>query len=178
MRQYRDSGYAAATHWPVLMRVIEASSGPILECGTGKFSSPILRTMAYLQQRHVEAYDSDPDWYAKAKELENGYYRVHLIKSEDWPNLPIDQRYGLVFVDQAPTYYRRVTLRRFANNADYLVVHDSEIGAQRKFHLERTLQTFRYRFDYAGLRPHTSVVSNVIDVVQLYKAFGPLERLW
>ena len=165
--EYRHNKDLSASHLPILIRVIEASQGDMMEIGTGYYSTPIFHLMAQMTERHCYSYENNPEWYEKAKKYESEYH--HIILIDDWNKLPSGKRWGIVFVDQSPSQSRRVAIAKYANSADYIVAHDSEIDRQPLYHLERTLLTFKYRFDYKKLVPNTSVVSNFYDLKFLEK---------
>lgn len=160
MAEYKQNKENAGSHLPLLMRVFEVSEGDVLEIGTGYYSTWLLHYLCHMNKRHLYSYENSQTWYERAKKMEGEYH--HIFYVEDWNKLP-DKGFGLVFVDQSPSNSRRVMIRKYANS-DYIVAHDSEIEAQSHYHLERTLQTFKYRFDYLKLKPATTVVSNFFDV--------------
>lgn len=157
----RENGILSASHLPILTRIIDASKGPMLELGTGYYSTPIFHAMAEMHKRHCYSYESSPEWYAKALKFQSAYH--HIIFIEDWETIPSGS-FGIVFVDQSPNKYRRFSLKKFANSADYLIAHDSEIRRQSQFHLEKTLLTFKYRYDYKKIEPNVTVVSNFCNL--------------
>ncbi len=151
----------SASYLPILIRVIEASHGEVLELGVGFYSTPVFHLLAQMEKRHIYSYEHDLDWYEWARKFESKYH--HILYIRDWNNLP-QTHFGVVFVDQSPSAFRRSSIKKYANSADYLVAHDTEIERTRQFHLENTLRTFRYRYDYKKLMPNTSVVSNFYDL--------------
>ena len=160
--EYRHNKELAGSHLPVLMRVIDVSQGDMLELGTGLYSTPIFHIMAGMTKRHCYSYENNPEWYEKAKKYESEYH--HIVFIDDWSKTPVGKHWSIVFVDQSPTRPRREVIARYANSADFIVAHDSEIERQSLYHLERTLRTFKYRYDYKKLVPNTSVVSNFKDL--------------
>lgn len=157
----RENGIYSASHLPVLTRIIDVSTGPMLELGTGYYSTALFHAMAEMYKRQCFSYESNIEWYAKALQYQSPYH--HIIYIENWDKLPAGH-FGVVFIDQSPNKYRRFSLRKFADTADYLIAHDSEMKRQGQFHLERTLLTFKYRFDYNKIEPNTTVVSNFHDL--------------
>ena len=157
----------AASHIPLLLRIIEISRGDILEIGTGYYSTSLFHWMAQMTKRHCYSYENNPEWFEKAKKFKSEFH--HIIFIDDWNKLPDGKHWGLVFVDQSPSHSRRVAIAKYANSTDYIVAHDSEVEAQPHYHLERTLLTFKYRFNYKKLVPNTAVVSNFHDLSFLKK---------
>ena len=163
--KYREDNIMSASHLPLLMRIIDISQGDMLELGTGYYSTVLFHWMGQMMKRHVYSYENNKAWYEKVKKYESEFH--HIILIDDWNELPTDKHWGIIFVDQTPVRWRRMAIAKYAKDADYIVAHDTQVERQRRFHLERTLQTFKYRFDYQKLMPNTSVVSNFIDVTQL-----------
>lgn len=159
--RYRNKEERAGSHLVVLVKVFDKSDGDVLEVGTGLFSTPVLHWLSGIYHRHVYSYENNKEWYELAKKYESDYH--HIIFIDDYSKIP-KKHFGMVFIDQSPSHSRRFVTRDFANLADYIVVHDTEIENQGHYHMERTLNTFKYRFDYTKAMPHTSVVSNQFEV--------------
>lgn len=161
-RSIRKNKDLAGTHLPLLTRILDVSHGPMLELGTGYYSTFILHSFAQMFGRECFSYENSPEWYQKAKKLESKYHHIFFI--EDWTKLPLDKHFGVVFVDHGPNFFRRWSIAQYADKADYIVAHDSEPISQSHYHLEKTLSTFKYRFNYEKIYPNTSVVSNFYDL--------------
>jgi len=58
----------------------------------------------------------------------------------------------------APGYLRVPAIEHFANMADFIVIHDTELV--ETYGYEPCLSTFRYRLDSCFHVPHTTIVSN------------------
>ena len=151
-----------ATHIPVLVRAFAKTKGDILEIGTGYFSTALLRWLCEMSGRTLYSYEHSPFWYAKAKATESDFHKV--IKVETYDELPVDKQWGLVFIDHAPDYRRQVEIERFANNADMMVVHDTNPEHDKGYHYSNIWHLFKYRYDFKLFNPNTSVVSNFIDL--------------
>ncbi len=50
-----------ATHMPALLACLEHTSGPVLELGSGWFSTPIVS--AFATDRLVRTIETNPEWY-------------------------------------------------------------------------------------------------------------------
>ena len=156
------------THLPVLFRVADISEGPILEMGTGYFSTLVLNWISQLTGREVISYESNKSWYEKAKKYERGNHKVIFVKSFD--EAPIEDRHwGMVFIDQGPNGRRHVDVIRLAkaNNADYIIMHDTEERHDNQYHYSKIWDLFKYRYDHTKYVAHTSVVSNLKDLSNL-----------
>jgi hypothetical protein len=129
----------------------------------------------------IVSYESNPVFVEVAKNFEKRWHEIHAI--EDWdtlPELPLDpadtnfkirdgkfNRWAVVFVDHAPGVRRNVEMARAANVADFVVVHDTEAKSDWHYNYTRSFPLYKYRFDYTDAYPHTSVLSNFIDVTKI-----------
>ena len=68
------------------------------------------------------------------------------------------QRWSVVFIDQAPGYLRVPAIEHFADTADFIVTHDTELVDAYGF--EPCLSTFRHRWDSRLHVPYATIVSN------------------
>ena len=151
-----------ASHVPLLVRVFTLSEGDVLELGTGYFSSLILKWMSTLSHRKVFAYENRQYWDKKAKEKQTEFYKVKLINS--YNDAPIERKWGMAFVDHGPNSRRVVEIKRLADYADYIVIHDTNPEWDDIYHYSKIWKLFKYRYDYKLYHPHTSVVSNFKDL--------------
>lgn len=169
------------SHLPLLMNVVNRTDGPILELGTGFFSTPVLHWMCNPKRRFLVSYESNPKFFEVAHNFEKRWHEVHLI--EDWDKmteLPLDpnqkdfkirdgsfNRWAVVFVDHAPGVRRNVEMARAAWAADFVVVHDTEAKSDWHYNYTKSFPLYKYRFDYIDAMPNTSVLSNFIDVSKI-----------
>lgn len=149
-----------ATHIPVvtvMLTHIVDLKGSILEMGCGSYSSYALGMFSKVTKRRVVTLDEKQDWINNFKHLATDLHTFQWVHK--WEEcLVIDQHHwNLVLVDHAPGERRKFDIKRLANRADYLVIHDTE---EAGYQYEPTLNEFKYRYDYKIVRPWTSVVSN------------------
>lgn len=131
---------------PALRWAVENTQGPILELGTGYFSTSYLAT---LSGRDILSYEWDIAWREAVEqrfphlkvvsELPEGNFSVVLVDCEGWKRLEF--------------------LRALRERTDVFCVHD----AQDHWIPEDVLASFRYRKDFDE-DPRTSLVSDVVDV--------------
>lgn len=159
----RTWGAAYSSHLPVLMTTMLKTQGPVLELGTGVFSTPVLHWMC-APRRPIVSCESDRLWFDRVAAAYREYWHdVQLI--EDWDAIHIEWPWSVAFLDHEP--HRRATdLARLKGNASCIVVHDTEV---EDHHLEPVLSGFRYRYDWRRMAPWTTVVSDTIDVAQWFK---------
>ena len=158
------------THVPLLARVLDLSDGPVLELGTGVWSTFLIHIMCKDNQRKAISYDNDPQWHESNLKWQSDFHEIKLL--EDWDELYDDidflmVHWGVILVDHKPAKRRMVDLRRLANRANFIVIHDSEPESDKFFKYSWIYKHYKYRYDYTKCRPHTTVLSNFIDVSKL-----------
>jgi hypothetical protein len=111
------------THLPVLMAACSATAGPILECGAGDYSTPILHALCAPQRRPLVTLESKPDWLARFANLEAPWHALTLVS--DWNAVDLDDHYDVALVDHG-CEPRGPLLYRLHRRASLVVLHDSE----------------------------------------------------
>lgn len=150
------------SHLPVLTKIVEATSGPILELGIGLYSTPYLHWACFPTKRQLVSYDSAENWIRYFKNCRSEFHEVNLIT--DWDNLRVDRFWDIVFIDHAPDFRRGVEAGRLANNANFIILHDTEPERDSLYGYSKIYSLFRYRIDYTLVKPHTSILSNFVDL--------------
>ncbi len=150
-----------ATHIPLLVRVFEKSEGNVLEIGTGYFSTLILNWLCSIHDRKLVSYESDPRWYKRAQ---NNSINSEVRLIESWDDLKADEYWGMIFVDHGPAERRIEEIKKFKDNCDYMVIHDTQPQANVYYRYSHIWSLFKYRYDYTKIIPWTSVVSNVKEL--------------
>lgn len=157
------------THLPVLMRVMEMTTGPTLEMGMGLNSSLFLHWYCATGKRELVSCEDDPVYFEWSSQFEKDFHTVH--RADKWEEMPIDREWDVAFLDHAPGNRRPVDMLRLANLARYIVVHDTEGTNKYDYGFRAVWGLFKYRFDYHDYRPKTSVVSNLVNLRPLYDYF-------
>jgi predicted O-methyltransferase YrrM len=153
------------SHLPILIKLVLMTDGPILELGTGFFSTPALHWLCAEKKRKLVSYDSSEKYIEVAKNYLADFHEVHLVN--DWSKIDISQHWSVVLVDHAPGEQRKLEMARVANNADYVVVHDTEPRNDKYYHYSEVASLYKYRYNYDKLYPNTSVFSNFKDLSNL-----------
>lgn len=161
----KDLKPSEGSHIPVLIKILSESEGPILELGTGLNSTPVLHWLCNETKRKIDSYESIPMFHRIARNYENDYHKVHFI--EDWDTLKIDQHWGVVFIDHWPGKRRNVEMERLSQNADYVIVHDTEPNSDWHYKYSNAFDKYKYRYDYTKAYPNTSIFSNFKDLSNL-----------
>lgn len=148
---------------PLLTRVFDKSEGAVLELGTGYFSTLYLDWLCSIFGRKLVSYECNQnkfkDWGKRALRYKSSHHEINII--EDWNKADIENRHwGLVLVDHSPRERRVIEAIRIANNADYVVLHDTEPEAEKYYHYSKVYPHFKYRYNYKKVKPWTTVVSN------------------
>lgn len=146
------------SHLPILVKVVNRSEGPILEMGTGLFSTPILHWLCLDQKRELVSYDNTRQYYEMNKTFESPTHRLLYVDNDAWDMADIDKHWGLVFIDHHPSLRRGVDAIRLANLADYVVMHDTNDSKAHGYN--EVYPHFKYRYDWKRTKPYTTVLSN------------------
>lgn len=141
-----------SSHRPLLWLAINnVKDGAVVEFGCGEGSTKLLSLTA----ERFFSFETNEKWaenYPKTK-LTIDYAKVKVS--------PL----GILFIDSAPGEQRKDLIELHKDNADVIIVHDTEEGAEYVYHMAEILSTFKYRLNYEPIgKPHTTVVSNFIDV--------------
>ena len=149
-----------ASHVPLLTRVFTLSKGDVLEVGSGYFSTLILKWLAELSHRNIYSYENREYWFKRAKRNESKYLKVYYCPDQDYSSAPLDRKWGMIFVDCWPNGKRIEVIKRLANQADYIVIHDTNETGDKDYHYSQIWPLFKYRHDFNLFYPPTTVVSN------------------
>lgn len=164
----------SATHIPVLLACLERVRGPILEFGTGWYSTPLIHAFS-VRGRLAVSVESNRRWHRRMLDLVNHRNRVgqrhQLVHVTDYGEVDLSaRRWGVVFVDHAPWGRRCVELERLAKcRVDVVVLHDSQYMPK----YDQLLSGWKHRFD-DGSAPTTSVVSNSHSLEWLHNSTARL----
>lgn len=154
------------THLPALIAVMAKTSGDVLELGTGVFSTPYLHYACMLAKRHLVSYDNSPEW-----DKWIGYYRSpdhEIIMVDDWDKADIERSWGIALVDHSPSERRKVEIRRLANFAKYVVIHDSNGRFDREYRYSEIYPLFEYKKIWDKDNRHATVLSNFVSLEDLW----------
>jgi hypothetical protein len=150
-----------STHMPMLLKTVLATKRTCVEVGGGLYSTPLLHWLCREKGIKLISYENDEKFY----EYEHGYKSsMHKVKFiTNWDDMPVDdQQYGVVFIDHHPAKRRGTDVLRFKDSADFIVLHDSD--KETTFGYDKVWDSFKYRFNWTGCHPNTTVLSNFIDL--------------
>lgn len=158
------------SHLPLLIKIMNASTGPVLELGTGLFSTPVLHWLCIDQDRKLYSYENFKQYFELIKPFETPDHQIIYVENSDWKAIDFETTYwGVVFLDHHPKGRRGKEAMRLAERADYIVIHDSD-RAGNPFHLDEAYPLFKYRYNWSKQSPHSTVLSNFNDLSFLEKS--------
>jgi hypothetical protein len=143
-------------HRPLLFLALSLACGDVYEFGAGDGSTPYLRKYCEATSRRFRSFESHEVWALKCGS--------EFVKNWDddmlyWPC-------SVAFVDHAPGEHRHVAVKRLAEFADIIVIHDTEEGGAGDYKFEKIWHLFKYRLNYnkTGGGAGATAVSNTIDL--------------
>jgi hypothetical protein len=157
---YKENIVFCATHLIPLVKCFEKSNRDVLEIGTGLYSTPLLDWLCEMYSRHLVSLDTDKKW--SKLNIEKYQKPSHeVIYTPDLDKIDItDRHWGLVLIDHSPSPRRKIDILRLKNNADYIVIHDTQPSKDWKFRFSKVYPEFKYVYHYNKINPHTTIVSN------------------
>lgn len=161
------------SHQRVLLGAALRTTGTILELGVGWYSTPLLHEIAEVMKRKVITYDNIDYWLEQFMTLNSKHHKLELVGW--WGDMPLEERYGLVFVDQGQPAEREYAIRRLFLRTDVFVMHDTEETEQFAYGYQRILPMFKYQWTDTCQKAWTTVASNTIDVTKWFTALPPVE---
>lgn len=161
-----DPGYFS--HMPLVATVASKMVGPVLELGAGLGSTPLLHGLCGSTGRLLVTLDSDEEWLKLFKPLERPWHIFR--KVADFLNIPEYQKdWGFAFVDHGIMEQRGVSVMSL-RHVPVIAAHDTCYS--HLYNYEPTLSNFKYRWDWTANPPHTTLVSNTIDVSKMFGGLG------
>lgn len=154
------------SHLPVLMKMMAATTGPVLEMGCGLFSTPFLHWACFDAGRQLVSYDHDPSVCDELATFKTKWHTLQYV--DDWARLDLSTPWGLALVDHAPGERREPDMR-LLTHADFVVAHDTEDKIAAGYGYPNIMELYHYHYRYEKARPNTTVFSNRYDPVRLFR---------
>ncbi len=148
-KNHQDNPFG--THQEVLTSLVNKTSGPIIEFGSGHCSTDLLHKMCKKTKRTLITIDNNEEWLKKFQDkyLGKGYEKDHSgwhkmfyvpgdkesTNPADWINFLDNSKhsnyinsleYSICFVDQWPWLARVETIKRMKQKSQYTIVHDCD----------------------------------------------------
>jgi len=157
------------THLPALIKAMEKTTGDVLELGLGVFSTPFLHYQCILQNRKLVSYENYKEWIDFFLKY-NYLCENHEIKFvEKYEDADIDKPWSVALIDQTPDSSRIETVRRLANLAKYIIIHDSNGRKENVYHYSEIYPLFKYRTIWDKDSNHATVLSNFVNLDDFWK---------
>ncbi len=149
------------SHIPILVKILERTNGKILDLGMG-LSTIVMDILAAPTKRQVVSYESDREWYEAYSIYKSDFHQIKFV--DNWNKADIDSEFwDVVLIDHHPARRRVQEVKRLANKANYILLHDSDIF--NKFYTQSGIYPlFKYRYDYTKCFPGTVVLSNTVNL--------------
>jgi len=148
------------SHLPALIHLFQITTGPILELGSGMYSTCFLHWACHPHSRPLYTYDGQAEWMPFAEQFRTDWHRVELVT--DWPSLDLSGPWSIALVDHdGPGVVRGQELRRL-QHAEYVVCHDAERHVQYGY--TDVFPLFKYQYLMRNSRIRTMILSNTHDL--------------
>lgn len=147
------------THMPMVIKLVQMTTGPVLELGSGIFSTPLFHWLCASDGRLLVTYEDVDEFYQFARKFRSKNHRIYFV--EDWDKVDFTGHWDVVLVDHA-TDRRSVDTLRLKDSADYIILHDSE--APEHYGYDKVYPHFKYVYHWRDCRAWTTVVSNTKDM--------------
>ncbi|HUV84328.1 MAG TPA: hypothetical protein VMV86_01385 [Methanosarcinales archaeon] len=161
------SSFRFGSHLPVLMKVMQLSKGPVLELGSGLYSTVYLHWACFNNKRKLTTIESNRNYYKSVKKLRCDWHEIVRVKKWEEAQSHYKKDWSVVLLDQGPGIERGISAK-YLTHADYVVLHDSELP--QGYGYEDIYPLYKYRFDYINPEkntPFTTVLSNKYDLTDL-----------
>ena len=134
---------------------------PILELGCGHYSTPLLASIAKMQQRKLHLISSDPKW---AEFFQKDSQNISIIEGNSWPDVSLSGDWGMVLVDNEQYVYQRFAqLFKLHENAKIVVFHDANRIAENEISWGPIQILYKYVYFFDRYSPSTAILSNFVD---------------
>lgn len=153
-----------STHLPLLVAAVAATEGPVIELGSGLYSTPVLQGLCLAQRRELWTFENNAEWMMKfiPRNGQSTAQKFSLLDS--WNDL---ERYGeelkcdVAFIDVDPAAERSHLIDVMHRWAEIVVVHDTETEQRHNYpSVDISLDTFRYRIIDKRRGPWTTAASD------------------
>jgi len=154
------------SHLPALMGCAAICGGPVLEIGSGNFSTPCLHSLCSALGLPLTTTEMDDSWREQFTDYATPGHRV-LKQTDALLGELAGQQWGLVLVDDWPdTRVDRLNL--FFNSARFVLLHDANFPQYNQV-LKDWVQAHacHHKMFAPKYGPHTLVVSKTHPIPEL-----------
>lgn len=149
-----------SSHLPVLIPLLQQTTGPVVELGCGFFSTPVIHWLCATMGRALFTYEGNEDWYEQLSGFHRGKHRVRFV--DNWDDIDLTPEWGLAFVDHAPAERRYEDILRLTH-AQFVIAHDAGNTASDYGYDKISTDDFQHIYRYTGAFPRTAILSNFHD---------------
>lgn len=134
---------------------------PILELGCGHYSTPLLASIAKMQDRKLHVMTSDPVW---AGHFEKDPHEIKWVKPSGWPEASLEGDWGMVLVDHEEfVVCRFAQLLKLHQNAKVVVFHDANRIEEEGISWGLIQSLYKHVYFFDRYFPTTAILSNFVD---------------
>jgi hypothetical protein len=148
------------SYLPLLFQSIAVGKGPVIECGMGNFSTPVLASLG----RKVVHYETNLDWFERF-DVPTKY----LVHPDNWVSLMNLHKStdSVIFIDQAPGEIREKCIEELTTGFNGIIVaHDTEPRADYGYKMRQHFHKFRYVVEVKTEDAWATALSNSVDITQ------------
>lgn len=164
-----NCSFSYGTHLPGLIKAMSKTTGDVLELGMGVFSTPYLHYQCILSNRKLVSYENYKNWMQKFLDSEYDCENHEINFVEKYSDAKIEKGWSVALVDQTPDSSRTEEIRRLANYAEYIVIHDAAERHTHIYHYDTIYPLFKYRTDWDEESNPAVVLSNFHDLKDFWK---------
>ena len=161
---------AWGSHLPVLIKAMQFTTGDVVECGCGHYSTPFLHWACFDQDRTLKTYEGNEEWYSLFTHFQTKKHSMQYIT--DWDSIDLSIPIGLAFIDHGSGDHtpgdRRWKEAQRLLHADLVVLHDAGGKDGVKYGYDKLKGLFKYTWMYRKARPMTAIVSNKLNCRKLF----------
>jgi hypothetical protein len=153
---YKWGDEAYGTHQPLLIHMINETSGNVLEFGMGVYSTPLLHFICHLQGRFMLSLETDKDWFDKFPKYTRMLINPEIqLREYGFMNM----NFSVALIDGNPLRFRQTFIEAMKDNVDYFVVHDTEVGEHDELY-DYDFSGFKNIYEFKEILPNTCILSN------------------
>ncbi|MBN1168259.1 hypothetical protein JXA63_00055 [Candidatus Woesebacteria bacterium] len=143
------------THIPMLIKAVQITDGPVLEIGSGPFSTPLLHWLLAEANRKLVTYESDKEYFNAAQRFKSRSHSIRFV--ENWDKVDFGKNHWSVCLIDHEIERRQIESVRLKNIVDFFVLHDTN---HPDYGYDNVWPHFKHIHHWKYCRPWTSVVSN------------------
>lgn len=163
------SAYGFLSHLPIITAACMITDGPIIELGAGFGSTFALHGICAKEKRFILTMESNVNWIGSFWIYNRNWHEIKYVTTFiDRPEYT-EKDWGLAFVDHGILGQRGLALNSLSH-VPIIVAHDTNEEALNYTNdgLPQVLDSFQYRKDFKYTSPQTSILSNSINVEEVF----------